>query len=412
MTSESLFKESAELFPGGVNSPVRFYEPYPRFMIKGKGSRITDADGRSYIDHCLAFGPMILGHSNDEVKDAIKRQIDTGILYGAPSHGEISLGRIIREAVPSIEMMRFTNSGTEATMHAIRLARFFTGRDIILKVKGGFHGSHDAALSGSGFRPGSEPPLFSTVEVEYNNIDEIHRAFRQLGKRIAAFITEPVLGNVGVVNPDPEFLKSTRELTESYGSLLIFDEVITGFRSAFGGYQNICGVKPDLTTLGKIIGGGLPVGLFGGRTDIMENVAPRGKFYQQGTFAGNPLTMAAGYATLSVLRKMDYSIPISYTERLCRTTEDIMQESGIEVQVNRNGTMFTIFFTGEPVNDADSAMGADQNIYGKFFSGLLDGGLFVPKSQSEAWFTSFAHTSEDLEKSIAAIRSSAESLLR
>ncbi len=403
MSSESLFRDASTLFPGGVNSPVRYYEPYPRFMASASGARIRDVDGKAYIDHCLAFGPMILGHGNEKVRAALHSQIDAGILYGAPSQAEISLGRLIREGIPSIEMMRFTNSGTEATMHALRLARHFTGRDLILKVSGGFHGSHQMALEAQAYREGSEPPRFSTVEVEYNNTDEIQSAFRTLGKRIAAFITEPVLGNVGVVPPDIQFLKAARELTTEYDSLLIFDEVITGFRSSYGGFQDSVGIRPDLTTLGKIIGGGLPVGLFGGRRDIMEEVAPRGKFYQQGTFSGNPVSMAAGQATLSLLREMDYSVPSGYVKKLAAGVQEIMGDAGIDIHLNSWGTMFTIFFSPHPVTDGRSAEMASQSTYGKFFRALLDLGVFIPKSQMEACFASFAHTKEDLEEVLGAV---------
>lgn len=404
MSSASLFKEASTMFPGGVNSPVRYYEPYPRFIASASGSRITDADGRTYIDHCLAFGPMILGHGNESVRKAIHQQVDTGILYGAPSESEISLARLIKRGIPSIELMRFTNSGTEATMHALRLARYFTGKDLIIKVRGGFHGSHDMALEAQPYREGNEPPRYSTVEVEYNNTEQLERAFRSLGKRAAAFITEPVLGNVGVVPPKTDFLRAARELTTANDSLLIFDEVITGFRSSFGGFQDSIGIRSDLTTLGKIIGGGLPVGLFGGRSDILENVAPRGKFYQQGTFSGNPVAMAAGTATLSLLERLDYSGPSGYVERLSKEIQDIMDAAGVHVQVNSWGTMFTVFFSDAPVIDAESAKKASQHTYGRFFRRLLEHGVFLPKSQMEACFTSFAHSHDDLDAVLEAVK--------
>ncbi len=411
MSSESLFREASGLFPGGVNSPVRYYEPYPRFMAKASGARIVDVDGRAYIDHCLAFGPMILGHGNEKVRAAIHEQVDTGILYGAPSQEEIFLGRLIRDAIPSIEMMRFTNSGTEATMHALRLARHFTGRDLILKVSGGFHGSHDMALEAQKYREGSEPPRFSTVEVEFNSMDEIQGAFRSLGKRIAAFITEPVLGNVGVVPPDIEFLKAARELTADHGSLLIFDEVITGFRSSYGGFQDSTGIRPDLTTLGKIIGGGFPIGAFGGRSDIMREVAPAGRFYQQGTFSGNPVTMAAGHATLSLLREKDYSQPSGYVKKLAAGIGEIMNDAGVDVHINSWGTMFTVFFSPQPVTDGHSAEKSSQPTYGKFFRALLDHGVYIPKSQMEASFVSFAHTQDDLEMVLKAVSEASSELV-
>ncbi|MCL5881402.1 MAG: glutamate-1-semialdehyde 2,1-aminomutase [Candidatus Thermoplasmatota archaeon] len=410
MSSESLYKESRELFPGGVNSPVRFYEPYPRFIMSASGSKIYDADGREYVDHCLAFGPLILGHGNQRVKKALQAQMERGILFGAPSEGEIQLGKAIREAIPSIEMMRFTNSGTEATMHALRLARHHTGRDLILKISGGFHGAHDMALSAAPYKPDTDPAMYSTLEIAFNDIPGLEMVFRNLGQRIAAFITEPVLGNVGVVPPDPEFLKASRELTSDSGSILIFDEVITGFRSSYGGYQDMVGVKPDMTTLGKIIGGGLPVGMFGGRRDIMEDVAPSGTFYQQGTFSGSPLAMAAGYATLQELKNADYNGISSYVTKLGEEVSDFAGQRGIDIQFNRSGTMFTVFFNNKDVTDAASAMRSRTDHYTQFFNSILNNGIFIPKSQFEACFTSSVHTLDDLGKVVEASRNSLRSI--
>ncbi len=410
MSSESLYKESRDIFPGGVNSPVRFYEPYPRFIKSASGSKIYDADGREYIDHCLAFGPLILGHGNEKVKKALQNQMERGILFGAPSEGEIQLGKTIKRAIPSIEMMRFTNSGTEATMHALRLARHHTGRDLILKVSGGFHGAHDMALSATPYREDSEPARYSTLEIGFNDVPGIEKAFRHLGQRIAAFITEPVLGNVGVVPPDVEFLKASRELTDDAGSILIFDEVITGFRSSFGGYQDMVGVTPDLTTLGKIIGGGLPVGMFGGRQDIMEDVAPSGTFYQQGTFSGSPLAMAAGYATLQELNKVDYSRMSAYVRKLEDELTDFAGKKAMDIQFNSSGTMFTVFFNSAEVTDGATAMRSRTDRYTQFFNGIMNNGVFMPKSQFEACFTSSAHSAQDLDKVVDAARESLKSI--
>ena len=404
MSSKSLFSRASGLFPGGVNSPVRFYEPYPRFIRSGDGPRITDEDGREYIDYCLAFGPMILGHANHEVVEAIKLQASSGISFGTPSKSEVELAEAIREAVPSMEMMRFTNSGTEATMHAIRLARHFTGRSLILKVEGGFHGSHDYALITAPYSTFKDPKKQATIEVPFNNSEALRSVFSQFGKEIAAFIVEPALGNIGVVEPDKEFLQEARKLTTEYGALLIFDEVITGFRFHNGAYQDMLGIRPDLTTLGKIIGGGLPVGLFGGREDIMRNVAPSGKLYQQGTFSGNPVTMAAGLATLRVLQKSDYSVPVDYVRELSGGIDSALREVGVQASVNSIGTMFTVFFNQGTVSDNASALRSNTARFTKFFNELLDRGVFIQKSQFEACFVSFAHTREDISQTLDIIR--------
>lgn len=410
MSSEELYSRASSLFPGAVNSPVRFYPPYPKFIKSGSGSRITDEDGKSYIDYCLAFGPMILGHSNRKVVESVKFQLDIGISFGAPGRLEVELGERIRNAIPSMEMMRFTNSGTEATMHSLRLAKFFTGRNLILKVEGGFHGSHDYALSTTRIESLGSPENQATIEVPFNNTKALEEMFSKFGKYIAAFILEPVMGNIGVVLPDKDFLKRARELTEEYGSLLIFDEVITGFRSHYGGYQDMAAIKPDLTTLGKIVGGGLPVGVFGGRSDIMKNVSPSGKFYQQGTFSGNPVTMAAGIAALDVLRNSDYSVPTGYSTRLSESIEKSFSNAGIPVNVNHTGTMFTVFFNKNRVSDNATAMASDTGMFTRFFESLLDKGIFIAKSQFEACFVSFAHTGEDVRETEEVIKATAEEL--
>ncbi len=410
MSSEDLFSRASSIFPGAVNSPVRFYPPYPRFIRSGSGSRITDEDGRTYIDYCLAFGPMILGHSNLKVVESVKAQLDLGMSFGAPGKLEVELGERIREAIPSIEMLRFTNSGTEATMHALRLAKFYTGRKLILKIEGGFHGSHEDALTTTKVEELKSPGEQATIEVPFNNIEALEAIFRKFGKYIAAFIVEPVMGNIGVVLPEKEFLVKARKLTEEYGSVLIFDEVITGFRSSYGGYQDITGIKPDLTTLGKIVGGGLPVGVFGGREDIMKNVAPSGKFYQQGTFSANPVTMAAGIAELDVLKNSDYSVPTGYSTRLSEFTAKSFSKIGIPVQVNHIGTMFTVFFNSNIVMDYASAASSSTEMFGKFFNSLLDKGVFIPKSQFEACFVSFAHSKDDIEETEEIISSISEEM--
>ncbi len=410
MSSSSLYTRAKSLFPGGVNSPVRFYPPYPKFMSRGEGSKLIGEDGNEYIDYCLAFGPMILGHSRKEVVEAIREQAGKATSLGTPGHLEVELGERIRSAIPSMEMIRFTNSGTEATMHAIRLARFFTGRPLILKIEGGFHGSHDYALESVPYTGPIDPSQRITIEVPYNDANALNAAFQKYGRNIAAFILEPVLGNVGVVAPQPGYLQEARKITEEYGSLLIFDEVITGFRSSYGAYQNIVEVKPDLTTLGKIVGGGLPVGVFGGREDIMENVSPSGKFYQQGTFSGNPLSMAGGIAALDVLKGLDYSLPKSLAKQIAEAARLAFFKAGVEVKVNVSGTMLTVFFNHNDVVDSKTASTSNSELFSKYFNGLLENGIFIAGSQMEASFLSFAHSKGDVGKTIEVIKSVAEKI--
>ncbi|MEM0139471.1 MAG: glutamate-1-semialdehyde 2,1-aminomutase [Ferroplasma sp.] len=415
MKSESLFEEAKTLFPSGVNSPVRYYAPVPVMFSQAKGSKILDVNNKEYIDYSLGFGPMILGHSNYEVNNKIKSQIDKGILFGSITENEIILGKLIKENIKSIEKMRFTNSGTEATMHAIRAARGFTGRKYILKMEGGYHGAHDYALikSGSGTMTFGVPSsagipeeVSKTVLVgQYNDQDSIEALFREHGNEIAAVITEPVLGNIGVINPENGFLQFLREITQKYSSLLIFDEVITGFRFAFRGYQDIINVKPDLTTLGKIIGGGAPVGLFGGRQDIMDNIAPSGNIYEAGTFSGNPLTMAAGIATLQILKNKDYTLINNYSAKIEKELNSLISEYHLEASVNRCYSMFQLFFNREAVNSYKIAKNSDAKKFFKMFRLLLDKGIFLPPSQFETEFVSFAHTSEDLAKTIESFSS-------
>lgn len=410
MSSDSLFSRAKSLFPGGVNSPVRYYPPYPKFMAKANGSKLTDEEGHEYVDYCLAFGPMILGHSRKEVVDAIRDQAGKATSLGTPGKLEVELGERIQGAIPSMEMLRYTNSGTEATMHAMRLARFFTGRSLILKVEGGFHGSHDYALESIPFTEFDGTAGRATIEVPYNDVDALHRVFGKFGKNIAAFILEPVLGNVGVVPPEPGYLQETRKVTEEYGSLLIFDEVITGFRSGYGAYQDSAGVKPDLTTLGKVVGGGLPVGVFGGREDIMRNVAPSGKFYQQGTFSGNALSMAGGISTLDVLRAADYSKPASYAKLIAEESGRALAKAGADVKVNISGTMFTVFFNSIDVVDARTASSSNRELFSEYFNGLLENGIFIAASQMEASFLSFAHNDGDVRKTVEVVKSVAEKI--
>ncbi|WP_337861068.1 glutamate-1-semialdehyde 2,1-aminomutase [Ferroplasma sp.] len=415
MRSTELFKEAMELFPMGVNSPVRYYSPEPVMFQQMYGSKAIDVNGREYIDYSMGFGPMILGHANKLVSNYVKSQLDKGILFGSISENEIKLGKTIKDAVKSIEKLRFTNSGTEATMHAIRLARGFTGKKYIVKMEGGYHGAHDYALikSGSGTMTFGVPSsagvpdeVSKTVLIgQYNNMESIEKLFKEFGNNIAGIITEPVLGNIGVVNPEENFLKGLREITEKYSSLLIFDEVITGFRFGFKGYQNIIGIKPDITTMGKIIGGGAPVGMFGGRSDIMDHISPAGNVYEAGTFSGNPLTMSAGIATLEQLKGMDYSKIDNYAATLEKELGAIISEYNIDATINRCHSMFQIFFNKNKVIDYSTAIASDAKKFTKMFHMLLDKGIFFPPSQFETEFVSFAHSKEDLENTVNAFSS-------
>ncbi|WP_393970883.1 glutamate-1-semialdehyde 2,1-aminomutase [Oxyplasma meridianum] len=408
MNSKELFSQSSRLFPGGVNSPVRYYDPYPVFMKKGEGSRIYDVDDKSYTDFCLAFGPLILGHSHSEVIKAVRSAVENATSLGAPTENEIKLGNIIQTAVPSVEKMRFTNSGTEATMHALRLARGFTGRNIILKMEGGFHGSHDYALikSGSGTLTFGVPSsrgipeeVSRTVVVgQYNNPQSIEEIFKKYGKDIAAVITEPIMGNAGVIKPEKDFLGFLRDITSRNDSLLIFDEVITGFRFGFRCFQDIAGVKPDLTTMGKIIGGGFPIGLFGGRDDIMDKISPVGPVYESGTFSGNYVTMAAGIAALNQLRKMDYSSLEAKSSFFENTLAENMPEKE-KFAVSRFGSMFQIFLGIDHPVSYEEVIKADSGKFMRMFHKLLERGVYLAPGQFETNFISFAHSKEELETS-------------
>jgi glutamate-1-semialdehyde 2,1-aminomutase len=408
--SEALFLRAQELIPGGVNSPVRAFRSVggnPPFIAQGEGSRLFDVDGNEYIDYVGSWGPLLLGHRHPEIVAALERALTIGTSFGAPTAQEIELAEAICRAVPSIEMVRLVNSGTEATMSAIRVARGFTGRDLIVKFEGCYHGHVDSLLvkAGSGMATlgiadtQGVPRAFAetTIALPYNSLDAVEQAFRAHGDEIAAIIVEPVVGNMGCVPPLPGYLEALREITARYGALLIFDEVMTGFRVAFGGAQARYNIKPDLTTLGKVIGGGLPVGAYGGRKDIMSKVAPSGPIYQAGTLSGNPLAVAAGLAMLSHLK----AHPEIYDQLETRAARLCAAAPG-SVTVNRVGSMFTFFFTDGPVTDWDSAKRCDTARFGEFFRKMLDNGIYLAPSQFEAAFLSAAHTDEDIEKTIAA----------
>ena len=422
--SKALFARALKRIPGGVNSPVRAFRSVggePRFIKSGRGARVVDADGKSYIDYVGSWGPLILGHGAAPVREALRKQIDLGTSFGASTEQEIVLAEMICKAFPSIEKVRLVNSGTEAVMSAIRVARAFTGRNKILKFDGCYHGHADGLLvkAGSGVvtlglpdSPGV-PPQYSalTISAPYNDPETFERALACNRAEIAAVIVEPVAGNMGTVPPAKGFLQRLRKLTREDGALLIFDEVMTGFRVAFGGAQQLYGVKADLTCLGKIIGGGLPVGAYGGKREIMSWVAPEGPVYQAGTLSGNPLAVAAGIATLTALRKPGtYRKLEQTTARLVEGLRDAAAVRGIPVQINRVGSMFTVFFTSTPVSDFATAKTSDTARYGKFFRSLLEQGIYLAPSQFEACFVSLTHSIKDVNATIRAARAAFEAL--
>ncbi|SNZ11451.1 glutamate-1-semialdehyde 2,1-aminomutase [Terribacillus aidingensis] len=415
--SIAAFEEAKQHMPGGVNSPVRAFRSVgmdPIFMESGKGSKITDIDGNTYIDYVLSWGPLILGHADERVVEGLKSVTEKGTSFGAPTVIENKMAALVKERIPSMEIVRMVNSGTEATMSALRLARGFTGRDKILKFVGSYHGHGDSLLikAGSGVAtlglpdsPGvPETIARNTITVPYNDLESVKYAFEQFGDDIAAVIAEPVCGNMGVVPPQPGFLEGIREITKQHGSLLIFDEVMTGFRVGYHSAQGHFDVEPDLTCLGKIIGGGLPVGAYGGRKDIMDRIAPAGDIYQAGTLSGNPLAMTAGYETLAAMDKAAYEKINAHADRLAEGYKAAAEEFGIPLQVNRAGSMIGVFFTNEPVINFDTAKTANLDHFSTYYREMIEAGIFLPPSQFEGLFLSAAHTDEDIEATIEAAR--------
>ncbi|PKR79131.1 glutamate-1-semialdehyde-2,1-aminomutase [Halalkalibacillus sediminis] len=413
--SKQLFDEAVDLMPGGVNSPVRAFNSVdmdPIYMEKGKGSRIYDVDGNEYIDYVLSWGPLILGHANDHVISVLKDVMEKGTSFGANVEYENKLAKLVMERVPSIEMVRMVNSGTEATMSALRLARGYTGRNKILKFEGNYHGHGDSLLikAGSGVAtlglpdsPGvPESIAQNTITVPYNDKESVDYVIKEYGDDLAAVIVEPVSGNMGVVPPVDGFLEHLREVTENNGSLLIFDEVMTGFRVGYNCAQGHFGVTPDLTCLGKVIGGGLPVGAYGGRRDIMERIAPAGDIYQAGTLSGNPLAMAAGYETLSQLTPQSYDEINEKADRLIDGLQQAAKNHGVPLQVNRAGSMIGFFFTDQPVVNFETAKSSDLDWFAKYYREMAEQGVFLPPSQFEGMFLSTAHSHEDIEETIEA----------
>lgn len=414
--SAAAFEEAKRFIPGGVNSPVRAFKSIgltPAFIERGEGARVYDIDGNVFLDYVGSWGPLIMGHAHPEVVEAIKKTAEKGTSFGAPTELETAMAKLVSERVPSIEIVRMVNSGTEATMSALRLARGFTGRHKILKFEGCYHGHADSLLikAGSGVAtlglpdsPGvPEGVAANTVTVPYNDLESVRLAFETFGEEIAAIIVEPVAGNMGVVPPLPGFLQGLRDITQQYGSLLIFDEVMTGFRVGFHCAQGLFGIQPDLTCLGKVIGGGLPVGAYGGRRDIMEQMAPSGPIYQAGTLSGNPLAMAAGYTTLKLLEQPGvYEALERRAARLEQGFAANAKELGIASTINRVGSMVCPFFTDTRVINYETAKTSDLARFAKYFGHLLDLGISVAPSQFEGMFVSAAHTDEDIETTIGA----------
>ncbi len=414
--SERLFKAAQELMPGGVNSPVRAWQAVglsPRLIVRGEGARIYDVDGNAYLDYVGSWGPLILGHAAPAVVAAVKEAASKGTSFGAPTPGEVELAKLLVEAVPGLEMVRLVNSGTEACMSALRLARGATGRAKVIKFDGCYHGHADSYLvaAGSGVltqaiagSPGVPQEIAAlTLSLPYNDLEAVRQAVRRHPSEIAAIIVEPVAGNMGVVPPQPGFLAGLRQICDADGCLLIFDEVITGFRLAWGGAQALYGVFPDLTCLGKIMGGGLPVGAYGGRRDLLTQMAPTGPIYQAGTLSGNPVAVAAGLATLKALGQPGvYAALEEKGAWLARELAQAAAQCRVPVTVNRVGSMLTVFFTPGPVTNLDDARKADLGRFRQFFQGMLKEGLYLPPSQFESLFVSLAHRQEDLEFTVAA----------
>jgi glutamate-1-semialdehyde 2,1-aminomutase len=422
--SQALFAAAQKVIPGGVNSPVRAFRAVggrPLFVERGQGPYLFDADGNRYIDYVLSWGPLILGHAHPRVAEALKSAVDRGTSYGAPTALETELAELVRELVPSAQLVRFVNSGTEATMSALRLARAFTGRDKIIKFEGCYHGHADMLLvqAGSGVvtlglpdSPGvPKGAAQDTLVAPYNDLAGVKALFEANPDQIAGVIVEPVAGNMGVVPPVEGFLSGLHELTQQFGALLIFDEVMTGFRVSLGGAQSLYGVTPDLTTLGKVIGGGLPVGAYAGRRDIMETVAPVGPMYQAGTLSGNPLAMTAGIETLKVLSEPGvFDDLVARSEHLCAGIGEAARSMGVPIYQTQVGTMFCTYFTGHPVTNWATASKSDVQQFGRFFQAMLERGVYVAPSQFEAGFMSAAHTDDVIEATISAARTAFRAL--
>ncbi len=410
--SKKLFDEAKKLLPGGVSSPVRAIKPYPFYTKQANGSKILDIDGNEYIDYVMGYGPLLLGHNHPAIREAVIRQLEEGWLYGTPTELEVALAKEIVKLYSSIEMVRFVSTGTEATMGALRAARGFTGRNKFIKIEGGFHGAHDAALvkAGSGATtlgtPNSAgvPPDFTknTLQVPFNDIEKMTEAIEAYKEDLAAVIIEPVLGNIGPILPKEGYLRDVRAVTKENDVVLIFDEVITGFRLAMGGAQEYYGITPDMTTLGKILGGGFHIGVIGGKREIMENISPAGPVYQAGTFNGSPVSMAASLAMINVLKHEKVHEKVNPAgDSLRSALTDVIEDAGLDYNVSGIGSMFKVFFGAMPYNYQD-ALKCDTAKFNQFFGKMLNDGIFLPPSQFETNFLSLAHSKQDLDKTIAA----------
>ena len=423
--SMELYRRALSIFPGGVNSPVRAMKhlPSPFYVARAEGPYLYTVDGQRLIDYCMGFGPLILGHRHPEVLKAIEEALANGWLYGAPAQVEVELAERIMSHMPNIEMLRFVNSGTEAVMNAVRLARGFTGRRYIVKFEGNYHGAFDYVLvkAGSGAATWGVPTSAGILEeatkytlvVPYNDVEALEKAFREHGSEIALLLVEPIAGNYGLIIPDAEFIKATRELTERYGALLLFDEVITGFRVGLSGAQGMYGIKPDLTTLGKIIGGGFPIGAFGGRRDILSMVTPQGPVYNAGTFNAHPISMAAGLATLKVLERGEaYTIANTAAERVARAIEDSASRYGFDIVVKQIASMFQFYFKKGDVKRPEDVRASNEKLYLEFHKIALGKGVYFTPSQFEVNFTSAAHTRDVVDETIRVVEESFRELKR
>ena len=422
--SAAAFAEAKKFMPGGVNSPVRSFSSVnsnPPFISHGKGSKIFDIDGNSYVDYVLSWGPLILGHAHEKIVAALKNAVERGTSYGAPTLLETQLAKLVNKIFPSMEVMRMVNSGTEATMSALRVARGFTSREKIIKFVGCYHGHSDSLLvkAGSGAATFGEPSspgvtrgtAQDTITLPYNDISAVEKVFNQCGEKIAAIIVEPVAGNMGLVLPKENFLRGLRDVTKKFGSLLIFDEVMCGFRVSLGGAQEKYQITPDLTCLGKIIGGGLPCAAYGGREEIMRNVSPDGRIYQAGTLSGNPLAMTAGIETLKILLEDNLTEKISAkTSKLVDGIKSAAKSANVTIQTPQAGSMFGIFFSANEVTNFDESAAANQDRFKKFFASMLEQGIYFAPSQFETLFMSAAHTDEDIAKTIDAAKISFEAI--
>lgn len=423
LSSSALFKKASGLIPGGVNSPVRSFKPYPFFTEYAKGSKLRDVDGNKYVDYCMAYGAIIFGHSHPPVLEAVKKQLESGTVYGTPTEAEVDLAQLITDHVPCADMVRLANTGAEATMHAIRLARGFTGKPKLLKFEGCYHGAHDSVLvkAGSGATtfgvPNSlgipENTAKNTVVLPYNDIETLKQTAEDLGDDLAAIIVEPVIGNMGVILPSEAFLTELKRTAEKCRALLIFDEIITGFRLALGGAEEYYGVRPDIVTLGKVLGGGFPISAVVGKKKVMESFSPIGGVYEAGTFSGNPISVSAAIATLSELEKQRsrlYNNLEGSTSKLVKNLRELFTDKNLQVQINQVASMFTIFFTNTYVTDSKKALTSDKTKFNSFHQSLLRKGVFFPPSQFETCFVSSAHTEEDLEHTVEAVASALNEL--